>query len=102
MFIFFFLEYDDNLVKYYNNNHRFLWEKMDTDYLAKTKLFEKIEIQWFSVKEMRERRSEFREFYWEIVDRFLLDLSNIRKFIRKVGKGKGIRKTKKQRRKFLF
>jgi len=98
----FYLEYDANLVKYYNNNHRFLWEKMDTDYLAKTKLFEKIEIQWFSVKEIRERRSEFREFYREIVDRFLLDLSNIRKFIRKVGKGKGIRKTKKQRRKFLF
>ena len=98
----FYLEYNENLVKYYNNNHRFLWDKMDTDYLAKTKLFEKIEIQWFSVKEMRERRSEFREFYREIVDRFQLDLFNILKFIRKVKKGKGNRKSKKKRRNILL
>jgi len=36
-----FLEYDENLPKYYNFNHRFLWNKMDKKLLNKTKLFEK-------------------------------------------------------------
>jgi len=89
----FYLNYDDNLVKYYNQNHAFLWKKMDTDYLSKTKLFEKIEIQWFSLKEMKERRKEFREFYREIVDGFLGEhLSKIKTFIQKV--------SKKQKQKF--
>jgi len=100
----FYLAYDENLVKYYNQNHRFLWEKMDTNYLSKTKLFEKIEIQWFSIKEMRERRNEFREFYREIVDRFLADLSNIRTFIKKSMQGpkKKNKTNKKVRRNYLF
>lgn len=94
----FYLEYDANLVKYYNQNHQFLWEKMDTNYLSNTKLFEKIEIQWFTVKEMRERRNEFREFYREIVDRFLGDLSNIQRFIKsKIKKEKKTNKTRKRR-----
>lgn len=93
----FYLEYDEKLVQYYNQNHRFLWDNMDTEYLSKTKLFEKIEIQWFTIKEMRERRNEFREFYREIVDRFLGDLTNIRIFINK--KGKKTNKTRKKREK---
>jgi hypothetical protein len=94
----FYLKYDDNLVKYYNQNHVFLWDKMDTNYLSKTKLFEKIEIKWFSTKEMRERRNDFREFYREIVDRFLSDehLPKIKAFIKKRISKKSIRKTKRQ------
>ena len=29
----FFIEYDKNLPKYYNDNHRFLWENMNQKYL---------------------------------------------------------------------
>jgi len=94
----FYLEYDENLPKYYNMNHRFLWEKMNTDYLAKTKLFEKIEIKWFSLKEMKERRNEFREFYREILDSFLDDVSNINSFIKK-NKGKKNKKRITKKRK---
>jgi hypothetical protein len=65
----FFMDYDENLVKYYNNNHSFLWERMDRKYLNSTKLFEKIEIKWFSEEELVSMRSEFREFYREIVDK---------------------------------
>jgi 8-oxo-dGTP pyrophosphatase MutT (NUDIX family) len=94
----FYLNYDPNLVKYYNNNHQFLWEKMDKEYLSKTKLFEKIEIQWFSLKEMKERRNEFREFYREIVDRFLGEnLSKIKTFIQKAANRKNGRNTRKKR-----
>jgi 8-oxo-dGTP pyrophosphatase MutT (NUDIX family) len=87
----FFLEYDENLPKYYNQNHKFLWERMDKKLLNKTKLFEKIEIDWFSVEQMRKRKREFRGFYQEIVDKFLLDIDSIRIFIEK----KNHRKTRK-------
>ena len=89
----FFLEYDENLPKYYNQNHRFLWERMDTQVLNKTKLFEKIEINWFSVNDMRKKKRQFRSFYQEIVDKILLDVENIRDFIDK--KTKKHRKTQK-------
>ena len=77
----FALEYDENLPKYYNQNHRFLWDKMDKNVLNETKLFEKIEIQWFTVKQMRQRMSEFREFYQQIVAKILADLPKITRFI---------------------
>jgi len=96
----FYLEYDENLPKYYNNNHHFLWEKMNTNYLSKTKLFEKIEIKWFSVKEMKERRNEFREFYREILDKFIMDISNIEKFI-KTKKKDNMETHRKTKRRYL-
>jgi 8-oxo-dGTP pyrophosphatase MutT (NUDIX family) len=92
----FYLEYDENLPKYYNNNHHFLWENMNTSYLSKTKLFEKIEIKWFSIKEMKERRNEFREFYREILDKFIIDISNIEKFIKSKQKNKAYIETNRQ------
>ena len=96
----FFLEYDPNLPKYYNQNHRFLWEKMDKDYLHKTKLFEKIEIDWFSCEDIKKRRREFRPFYREIVDVFLRDKKKIQEFLQKRTKKRSQTKTqrKKQRK----
>lgn len=67
----FWMDYDPNLPTYYNNNHSFLWKRMNKHLLNKTKLFEKIEIQWFSVEEMKSRRNEFRTFYREIVDKII-------------------------------
>ena len=75
------IEYDENLPKYYNANHKFLWERMNKNVLNDSKLFEKIEIQWFSVDELKKRKSEFRKFYQEIVDLFLEDALNIKTFI---------------------
>jgi ADP-ribose pyrophosphatase YjhB (NUDIX family) len=89
----FYLPYDENLPKYYNQNHKFLWERMNTKLLSKTKLFEKIEIGWFSEADLKRRRSQFRGFYREIVDKFIDDIENIRKFII----NKKNRKTRKNR-----
>jgi 8-oxo-dGTP pyrophosphatase MutT (NUDIX family) len=82
----FFMEYDENLPKYYNNNHRFLWNRMDKKVLNDSKLFEKIEINWFSIQDMKNRISEFRNFYQEIVNLFLADTKNIENFIKKKAK----------------
>jgi hypothetical protein len=94
----FSMEYDENLPKYYNFNHKFLWERMNKKVLNDSKLFEKIEIKWFTPEEMRSRKSEFRKFYQEIVDLFLEDISKIKDFIKSRTKKSGASRTKKSRK----
>ena len=79
----FYLPYDKNLPIYYNQNHRFLWERMNKKWLNKTKLFEKIEIDWFSLKDLKKRRKEFRKFYQQFLDILQDNKSTIRKFVTK-------------------
>jgi 8-oxo-dGTP pyrophosphatase MutT (NUDIX family) len=105
----FALDYDENLPKYYNQNHRFLWNRMDKEKLEKTKLFEKSEIRWFSIEDMKTHKKEFRHFYQEIVDELIEKKAEIEAFVRrkqnpkkkqnsikKMG-GKRTKKTRKQR-----
>lgn len=87
------MEYDENLPKYYNLNHKFLWERMNKKILNDSKLFEKIEIQWFTVEDMKNRKGEFRKFYQEIVDCFIDDYSNIKNFIQSRNMKSNRRKT---------
>ena len=85
----FLIDYDKNLPRYYNNNHRFLWERMNKNVLNESKLFEKIEIDWFTTKMMKTRKNEFRPFYREIVEHILTEVPMIqqnliqRKYTRK-------------------
>jgi 8-oxo-dGTP pyrophosphatase MutT (NUDIX family) len=75
------IDYDTKLPIYYNQNHRFLWDRMDRNLLNRTKLFEKIEIQWFTPHQMKKRLKEFRSFYQEIVEHILQEKSQIKKYI---------------------
>jgi hypothetical protein len=79
----FFMEYDENLPKYFTNNHRFLWNRMDKTTLNDSKFFEKQEIRWFKSRDLKSKMNEFRPFYREIVSLFLKDLSKIKLFIKK-------------------
>ena len=81
----FYMDYDSNLPVYFNNFHKFIWNHStsDKDKLNSSKLFEKQEIKWFSVKELRTKRKEFRSFYREIVDQMIEELPKIRTFISK-------------------
>jgi len=79
----FAMEYDKNLPKYYNLNHRFLWDRMDHKLLNNTRLFEKIEIQWFTPEQMKSKKKGFRGFYQDIVQKFLDNLPEIRAFVEK-------------------
>jgi len=76
-------EYDENLPKYYNANHRFLWDKMNHGLLSSTKLFEKIEIEWFCEDDLRRRMPEYRPFYREVVETMIQKMDQIRKFVTK-------------------
>jgi hypothetical protein len=75
-----YIPYDENLPKYYNQNHRFLWDRMNHKLLKKTKLFEKIEIGWFSSKDAKKNRHTFRHFYQNILDKILQDVPKIHNF----------------------
>ena len=94
------LPYNADLVKHYNDNHQFLWQRMNKKFLTNTKLFEKIEIKWFGLREMKKRRNEFRNFYRNVVDLILKEEPNIRKFLKKCStrrRSKSNRKTQKKR-----
>jgi hypothetical protein len=72
---------------------------MNKKFLTNTKLFEKIEIKWFGLREMKKRRNEFRNFYRNVVDLLLKEEPNIRKFVKKCstrGRIRSIRKTQKK------
>jgi len=97
----FFIPYDEKLPFYYNQNHCFLWNHMDKNLLNKTKLFEKIEIQWFTLDDMKKRKNEFRSFYQTLVDLLISKQSQIKTFlsIRKTQNKKKKRKNIKQKQK---
>jgi hypothetical protein len=79
----FLMDYDTGLPVYFNNNHHFLWNKMDKKMLNASKLFEKIEINWFSEGDLSKRREEFRYFYREIVDKLKANTGLIKDFLKK-------------------
>ena len=76
------LEYDAKLVEYYNNSHKFLYQVVNNKMLASTSVFEKIEIRWFSIEEMKKKRSTFRHFYREILDQLIYQEIEIGKFVK--------------------
>jgi 8-oxo-dGTP pyrophosphatase MutT (NUDIX family) len=80
----FVMKYDENLPCYFTNHHRFLWERMDKNVLNDSKYFEKQEIRWFSVEDMKRKKKEFRGFYREIVDMILGEVKPISAFVKKV------------------
>lgn len=54
---------------------------MDKKMLNDTKMFEKIEIGWFSIADMKNKRNDFRKFYQDMVDFIIKDQANIMKFL---------------------
>lgn len=80
------MDYDPFLPHYYNNNQRFLQKHLDERVRNESKIFEKTQIKWFSLDEIRTHRSEFRSFYKNIVDMILENEEQIDKFVRSKGK----------------
>ena len=76
-------EYNHWLPYYYNNNQRFLQKRLDQDVIKKSKIFEKAEIRWICVDDLRKMRPQFRSYFQNIVDMMLNQKENIRSFIEK-------------------
>jgi 8-oxo-dGTP pyrophosphatase MutT (NUDIX family) len=84
------MEYDPMLEKYYNNNQRFIQQRLDKEIIKKVKIFEKAEIHWFCIDDLPKHRPKFRHFYREVVDKIYAERREISTFIKHT-------KTKKSR-----
>lgn len=77
------IPYEPLLPLFYQQNHDFLMKKMSKKHYSQNKhLFEKAEIDWMTVEEMKQRRHEFRPFYRLVVDQIIATLPSIQEFIK--------------------
>ncbi len=76
-------KYDEWLPYYYNNNQRFLQKRLDPKVFKTSKIFEKAEIRWIPVTEIKKMRPQFRSYFQNIVDMMLAQKDSIIKFIQK-------------------
>lgn len=93
------LEYDESLTYYYNNNQRFIQQKLDPNVIKNTTIFEKAEIRWVCVDELKQMMPRFRPFYSGMIEKIIEQQKDIYKFIERKTKGKTrtIFKRKKKR-----
>jgi 8-oxo-dGTP pyrophosphatase MutT (NUDIX family) len=95
-------KYNKWLPFYYNNNQRFLQKHLDPKIFKTTKIFEKAEIKWVCVDELKKMRSKFRFYFRNMVDMILNQQKDIYKFINKsvkktIRKKGGCNKTRKNK-----
>ena len=64
------IDYDEHLPIYFNNHHKFI-EKHLKPKVNKNGLFEKSQIKWFSIAELKRSRSTFRPFYRKVLDNII-------------------------------
>jgi 8-oxo-dGTP pyrophosphatase MutT (NUDIX family) len=89
-------KYDPLLVLYYNNNQRFLQKRLDQNVIKNSKIFEKEEIRWVCVDDIKKMRSQFRSYFQNIVDMILNQKEDIKKFIMKSKKNEKYKLNKKK------
>jgi 8-oxo-dGTP pyrophosphatase MutT (NUDIX family) len=97
------LQYDPQLVKYYNNNQKYLQRKLPDKVFKTTRIFEKEEIRWIKADDLKRMRHKFRHFYRFMADLLYNEQNQIKSFIKKKTrftrrKRKSIVKNKKSRK----
>ena len=76
-------KYNHWLSHYYNNNQRFLQKHLPPDVFKKTKIFEKAEIRWVCVDELKRMRAQFRFWYQPMIDLMIQQEKHIKFFIKR-------------------
>ena len=76
-------EYDEHLPHYFNNNSQYIQNKLSPKIFKTTTIFEKVEIKWVCVDELKKMRPEFRKHYQLIIDMILNQKESIKIFIKK-------------------
>jgi len=76
-------KYDELLPFYYNNNQRFIQKRLNPKIIKSTRIFEKAEIKWVCIDELKKMRPQFRHYFQHIVDMILNQKESIRQFITK-------------------
>ena len=65
------IDYDRNLPMYFNNHHRFIKARMPLA-VGTYGMFEKSQIKWFTIAELRKKSSSFRPFYRKVLSQVLM------------------------------
>jgi 8-oxo-dGTP pyrophosphatase MutT (NUDIX family) len=75
------MEYNEEVVFYYNNNQKFLQKHLPASVYKKEKFFEKSEMKWFSIDELISKKNLFRPYYRDIIDLLFLHSKGIMDFV---------------------
>jgi 8-oxo-dGTP pyrophosphatase MutT (NUDIX family) len=94
-------EYNEWLPFYYNNNQRFLQKRLPEKVFKTTKIFEKAEIRWVCVDDLKKMRPQFRSYFQNIVDMMLNQKDSINSFIAKGLKKSTEKKAPGKTRRFI-
>jgi hypothetical protein len=62
-----YVPYEPNLPFYFNNHHKFIKAHLPNQ-LCKNGLFEKRQIKWMTLAEIRQKRAHFRHYYRDMLD----------------------------------
>jgi 8-oxo-dGTP pyrophosphatase MutT (NUDIX family) len=76
------MEYNPQVVFYYNNNQRFLQKHLPKAVYKKEKFFEKSEMRWFSFEELEASKPLFRPYYRDIIQLIVEQIDRIEPFVR--------------------
>jgi len=79
-------EYNEWLPYYYNNNQRFLQKRLDKKVFKNSKIFEKAEIKWVHVNDLKKMRPQFHSYFKNIVNMMNNQKESIKSFIERNGK----------------
>jgi hypothetical protein len=71
------LDYDKNLPIYFKNHHQFIKKHFPEEIKEKNGLFEKSEIGWWSLEDMKRGKHKFRIFYLPIIDLIIKNANHI-------------------------
>jgi 8-oxo-dGTP pyrophosphatase MutT (NUDIX family) len=73
------VDYDKSVTNYFNNNNKFAEYYLSNIVSGrKNSLFEKSEIRWFTMEEMRDQKRMFRPFYRSIINILVHDYATLR------------------------
>jgi hypothetical protein len=75
--------YDEYLPHYYNNNQRFLQKRLPDNVFKTTKIFEKAEIRWICVDDLKKMIPQFRFWFKDTIYKIISQKDSIKKFIEK-------------------
>jgi hypothetical protein len=94
------MPYNPYLPLYYNNNQLFLQKKLDPKIIRDTKIFEKTQIKWFSLQDIKKNKSKFRKFYRNIIELILSKKEDIELFVKRSLKVEKAEKDKSKKRRY--
>jgi 8-oxo-dGTP pyrophosphatase MutT (NUDIX family) len=94
-------EYNEWLPYYYNNNQQFLQKRLDPKVLKNSKIFEKAEIRWVPIDDLKKMRPQFRSYFQNIVDMMLSQKDSIKTFIQNCQKKSTKKKTLRRKKKTI-